>query len=96
MIQLTGLLGIIVISLLIVIKAADLFVDNLVDIGESLGISEIILSVTASAIGTSLPEFGSAMIATLTGSSDIGVGVVIGSNIWNIAGILGISAFVAG
>jgi cation:H+ antiporter len=96
MIQLTGLLGILVISLLIVIKAADLFVDNLVDIGKSLEISEIILGVTASAIGTSLPEFGSAMIATLTGSSDIGVGVVIGSNIWNIAGILGISAFVAG
>lgn len=96
MIQLVGLLGILAISLLIVIKAADLFVDNLVYIGESLEISEIILGVTASAIGTSLPEFGSAMIATLTGSSDIGVGVVIGSNIWNIAGILGISAFVAG
>jgi cation:H+ antiporter len=96
MIQIIGLLGALIISLLIVIKAADLFVDNLVDIGSSLGISQIILGVTASAIGTSLPEFGSAMIATLTGSSDIGVGVVIGSNIWNIAGILGISAFVAG
>lgn len=96
MIQIIGLLGVLIISLLIVIKAADLFVDNLVDIGSSLGISQIILGVTASAIGTSLPEFGSAMIATLTGSSDIGVGVVIGSNIWNIAGILGISAFVAG
>ncbi|WP_414470368.1 calcium/sodium antiporter [Methanobacterium sp. ACI-7] len=96
MIQLIGLLGILVASLLIVIKAADLFVDNLVDIGESLGISQIILGVTASAIGTSLPEFGSAMIATLTGSTEIGVGVVIGSNIWNIAGILGISAFFAG
>ncbi|MGF7119532.1 calcium/sodium antiporter [Methanobacterium oryzae] len=96
MIQIIGLVGALIISLLIVIKAADLFVDNLVDIGSSLGISQIILGVTASAIGTSLPEFGSAMIATLTGSSDIGVGVVIGSNIWNIAGILGISAFVAG
>lgn len=96
MIQVIGLIGTLIISLLIVIKSADLFVDNLVDIGESLGISQIILGVTASAIGTSLPEFGSAMIAILTGSSDIGVGVVIGSNIWNIAGILGISAFVAG
>jgi len=96
MIQLIWLLGILVFSLLMVIKAADLFVDNLVEIGGALGVSQIILGVTASAIGTSLPEFGSAMIATLTGSSDIGVGVVIGSNIWNIAGILGISAFVAG
>jgi cation:H+ antiporter len=85
-----------VISLIIVVKSADVFVDNLVDIGESLGISHIILGVTASAIGTSLPEFGSALIATLSGSVDIGVGTVIGSNIWNIAGILGISATVAG
>lgn len=85
-----------VVSLLIVIKSADIFVDNLVEIGEAMGVSQIILGVTASAIGTSLAEFGSAMIAILTGSTDIGVGVVIGSNIWNIAGILGISAFVAG
>jgi cation:H+ antiporter len=83
-------------SLLLVIKSADVFVDNLVEIGEAKGISHVILGVTASAIGTSLPEFGSAMIAVLSGSPDIGVGVVIGSNIWNIAGILGISAFVAG
>lgn len=85
-----------VISLIIVVKSADVFVDNLVDIGSALGISQIILGVTASAIGTSLPEFGSALIATLSGSVDIGVGTVIGSNIWNIAGILGISATVAG
>lgn len=83
-------------SLILVIKSADLFVDNLVDLGSSLGISEVILGVTASAIGTSLPEFGSALIASLSGSTDIGVGCVIGSNIWNIAGILGISSVVAG
>lgn len=41
-------------SLIIVIKSADLFVDNLVDLGSSFGISEVILGVTASAIGTSL------------------------------------------
>lgn len=85
-----------VISLIIVVKSADVFVDNLVEIGSTLGISEIILGVTASAIGTSLPEFGSALIASLSGSVDIGVGTVIGSNIWNIAGILGISATVSG
>jgi cation:H+ antiporter len=85
-----------IVALIIVIKSADLFVDNLVDIGGALGISQIILGVTAAAIGTSLPEFGSAMIASLSGSVDIGVGTVIGSNIWNIAGILGISAIVAG
>lgn len=83
-------------SLIIVVKSADVFVDNLVNIGAALGISQIVLGVTASAMGTSLPEFGSALIATLSGSTDIGVGTVIGSNIWNIAGILGISATVSG
>ncbi|WP_424356247.1 hypothetical protein [Methanobacterium sp. MBAC-LM] len=83
---LVELIVILIISLLIVIKSADIFVDHLVEVGALLGISQIILGVTASAIGTSLPEFGSAMIATLSGSVDIGVGTVIGSNIWNIAG----------
>lgn len=91
-----ALIGVLVISLIIVIKSADVFVDNLVDIGGALGISQIILGVTASAIGTSLPEFGSAVIASLSGSTELGVGTVIGSNIWNMAGILGISAIVAG
>ena len=85
-----------IISLIIVIKSADLFVDNLVEIGLALGISEIILGVTASAVGTSLPEFGSAMIAILTGSPEMGISVAIGANIWNIAGILGITTVVAG
>ena len=93
---LVELIVILIISLLIVIKSADIFVDNLVEVGALLGISQIILGVTASAIGTSLPEFGSAMIATLSGNVDIGVGTVIGSNIWNIAGILGITATFAG
>lgn len=87
---------VLIFALIIVIKSANIFVDNLVDIGGALGISEIILGVTASAIGTSLPEFGSAMIASLSGNVDMGVGTVIGSNIWNIAAILGISAIAAG
>jgi len=96
LIEILILIVLLIISLIIVIKSADIFVDNLVDIGGALGISQIILGVTAAAIGTSLPEFGSAMIASLSGSVDIGVGTIIGSNIWNIAAILGISAIAAG
>lgn len=87
---------ILIVSLFIVIKAANLFVDNIVEIGTALGISQILLGVTAAAIGTSLPEFGSALIASLSGNAEMGVGVVIGSNIWNVAGILGITATVTG
>lgn len=96
MLFIVALIGILVVSLIIVIKSADVFVDSIVEIGGAMGISQIILGVTASAVGTSLPEFGSAVIASLTGATDLGVGTVIGSNIWNIAGILGISATVAG
>ncbi|MDZ4172662.1 MAG: sodium:calcium antiporter, partial [Methanobacteriaceae archaeon] len=64
-----------IMSLIIVIKSADLFVENLVEIGLALRISEIILGVTASAVGTSLPEFGSAMIAILTGNPEMGISV---------------------
>ena len=87
---------VLIVSLLIVIKAADLFVDNIVHIGKALGVSQIVLGVTAAAIGTSLPEFGSALIASLGGNAEMGVGVVIGSNIWNVAGILGITATITG
>ncbi len=83
-------------SILCVLKAAEVFVNNLVDLGSHFGVSEVVLGVTASAIGTSLPEFGSAMIAILTGNPDIGVGTVLGANVWNIGGILGISAAVTG
>lgn len=96
MLEIVMLIVALIIALIIVIKSADIFVDNLVDIGGALGISQVILGVTAAAIGTSLPEFGSAMIATFSGSVEIGVGTVIGSNIWNIAGILGISSIAAG
>jgi len=96
LLMIIALIGVLIIALVIVIKSADVFVDSIVEIGGALGISQIILGVTASAIGTSLPEFGSAVVASLTGSTDLGVGTVIGSNIWNIAGILGISAAVAG
>ncbi len=96
MLEIMALIAVLIISLLLVIKSADIFVDNLVEIGLALGISEIILGVTASAVGTSLPEFGSAMIAILTGNPEMGISVAIGASIWNIAGILGISTIVTG
>ena len=83
-------------AFLLVIKAAEIFVNNLVDLGSYFGVSEILLGITASAIGTSLPEFGSSLIAILTGNPDIGVGTVLGANMWNIGGILAITAVVAG
>jgi cation:H+ antiporter len=87
---------ILIISLIIVIKSADVFIENISLIGAVFGVSQILLGVTAAAIGTSLPEFGSALLAILNHSSNMGVGIVVGSNIWNVAGIFGITAAVTG
>lgn len=87
---------IVIIALVGVIKAADIFVDNIIVLGKHAGISEIVLGVTTAAIGTSLPEFGSTLIAVVSGSVDIGLGNIFGSNIWNIGGILGITALFVG
>jgi cation:H+ antiporter len=87
---------VLIVSLIIVIKSADVFIENISLIGVALGVSQMLLGVTAAAIGTSLPEFGSALLAILNHSSNMGVGIVVGSNIWNVAGIFGITAAVTG
>ncbi|MDR3222327.1 MAG: calcium/sodium antiporter [Methanobrevibacter sp.] len=87
---------ILIVSLIVVIKAADVFIENISLIGTALGVSQIVLGVTAAAIGTSLPEFGSALLAIINHSSHMGVGIVIGSNIWNVVGIFGITATITG
>src|SRR5204862_2602007 len=64
-------------------------------IGERLGFSEALLGIVT-AIGSDAPETASAVAAVVGGHADTGVGVVIGSNVFNIAALLGLSAVVAG
>ncbi|KAF6242554.1 sodium:calcium antiporter [Nitrosopumilus sp. b1] len=87
-----GLIGL-GISLLYV--GAILTVDNAVILAESLGISERIIGLTVIAIGTSLPELITSVIAIKKGHTDIGVGNIIGSNIYNILMIMGVAATIA-
>lgn len=63
-------------------------------IAEALGISQLVIGLTVIAIGTSLPELATSVVAALRGQSDIAIGNVIGSNIFNVAAILGITASV--
>lgn len=88
-----GLLGIGV-GLLYV--GAILTVDNAVAIAETFQIPEMIIGVTVIAIGTSLPELITSILAIRKGQIDIGVGNIIGSNIYNILMIMGVSATIAG
>ena len=74
----------------------DLTVDGSVAISESLGISQLVIGVVIVAIGTSLPELVTSVIAVRKGQMDIGVGNIIGSNIYNILLIGGIASMLGG
>ena len=73
---------------------SELLVDNAITIAKSFGISEFIIGVTVVAIGTSLPELVTSVIAILKGQSSISVGNLIGSNVFNIFAVLGITSAV--
>jgi len=69
-------------------------VTSAVYLSQSLGISELGVGLTIVAIGTSLPELATSVLAALRNETDIAVGNVIGSNIFNIAGVLGVTSVV--
>lgn len=72
--------------------AADATVESASSIARSLGVSEVIIGLTIIAIGTSLPELVTTVVAAFKGQSDVGVGNVIGSNVFNILFILGVTS----
>ena len=72
----------------------DFIVDNATIIAERLNISEKIISLTIIAIGTSLPELVTSVVAAIKGNSDISVGNIIGSNIFNMTFIIGIASLI--
>ena len=72
----------------------DLVVNNATFIAEHLNISEQIISLTIVAIGTSLPELVTSVVAAIKGNSDIPIGNILGSNIFNMAFIMGIAALI--
>lgn len=74
---------------------ADILVDGGVVIAQSFGISEAVIGLTIIAIGTSLPELVTAVMAARHGHGDVALGNIIGSNIFNLYAIMGATAFVA-
>ena len=87
MIALFIVLGIIALPL-----GADLIVEGGIGLASSWGISESVIGLSLIAIGTSLPELTTTVIAALHKNSDVAIGNVIGSNLFNILAILGITA----
>jgi len=74
------------------VKGADLFVDNASGIGTKLNVSPLVIGLTVVAFGTSLPELVTSVVAAKKGQTEIAMGNVIGSNLFNILCILGVSA----
>ncbi len=85
-----------IVSLTTLLLASDRFVDSAEKIGLSLGISPFIIGVTIVAFGTSIPELATSIASVYSGTSEIVVGNVIGSNITNILLVLGATAIVGG
>lgn len=80
----TGLVGL--------VAGAYLFVEAAQIIARRVGLSELVIGLTIVAGGTSLPELATSVVATLRGERDIAIGNIVGSNIFNILGVLGVTA----
>lgn len=88
-------LSFIVIGLGLLILGSQFFVDGAIDLARLLGVSEAIIGLTIVAAGTSLPELATSVIAALKKEEDIAIGNIIGSNIFNILGILGVTGLIS-
>jgi len=90
-----GFFSLVIVGVTLLVVASDWLVDGASDIARLLGVSELMIGLTIVAIGTSLPEVATCVIASLRGERDIAVGNVVGSNIMNILAVLGMSAVIA-
>ncbi len=88
--------GLIGIGVTLLYVGAILTVENAVVLAKEFGLSEKIIGLTVIAIGTSLPELITSIIAIRKGHADIGIGTIIGSNIYNILMIMGVGAALGG
>ena len=88
--------GLIGIGIVLLYLGAILTVDNAVVLATEFGLSEKIIGLTVIAIGTSLPELITSIMAIRKGHADIGIGNIIGSNIYNILMIMGVGAALGG
>lgn len=86
----------VIVGLALLMLGARLFLNSAVEIARGLGVSELVIGLTLVAAGTSLPEVATSVLAAIRGERDIAVGNVVGSNLFNIMGVLGVSGLVAG
>jgi cation:H+ antiporter len=79
----------------VLIVGSQLLVGSATDIAEDLGVSDLVIGLTVVAVGTSLPELATSFLASLRGQRDIAVGNVVGSNLFNLMCVLGLTGVVS-
>jgi cation:H+ antiporter len=82
-------------GLILLVFGSRWLVDGAVSFAQYLGVSELVIGLTIVAVGTSLPEVVTSIVAAIRGERDIAVGNVVGSNILNIMGVLGVASIAA-
>lgn len=87
--------ALVVCGLGVLLLGADIFIKSAVSIARHLGVSELVIGLTIVAAGTSLPEVVTSITAGIKGQRDIAVGNVIGSNLFNLMGVLGVASIFA-
>jgi cation:H+ antiporter len=85
----------IVVGLVMLVVGSQWLVDGAVEIAKYFGLSELVIGLTIVAAGTSLPELATSVMASLKGERDIAIGNIVGSNIFNIGAVLGLSGMIA-
>jgi cation:H+ antiporter len=88
-------LGLIVVGLAMLVLGSRLLVEAAVNFALYLGVSELVIGLTVVALGTSLPELATSVVASARGERDIAVGNVVGSNLFNLLCVLGLTGLVA-
>ncbi|MGJ9407029.1 calcium/sodium antiporter [Nesterenkonia aurantiaca] len=88
-------LGLLAVGIALLVVGAQMLVSAASSIALSLGVSDLIIGLTIVAIGTSLPELATSVIAALRGERDMAVGNLVGSNIFNIGAVLGLTSIIS-
>ena len=87
-------LGLTALGLVTLIGGADVTVDAAVSVARAFGVSEVIIGLTVLAVGTSLPELVASATATVRGHAELAIGNVVGSNIFNLLLVMGVTALI--
>ena len=82
-------------GIVVIVVGADLLVDGAVQIAQTFGVSDAVIGLTIVAVGTSAPELVTTMVSTVKDDRDIAIGNILGSSVYNILLILGVTAVVA-